>query len=52
MDRGLILLQAEIPFETMIHEIRSVDLVRDFESPLVEDLVEHATGDRLVSVLL
>ncbi len=42
MHRGLILFQVEIPVKSVIHEVSGIDLVRDPELPLVEDLLEHA----------
>ena len=52
MGIGLILSKADVPRGAVIHEIRSIDLVRDLKFPLIEDLVEHALGDGFVPDLL
>jgi hypothetical protein len=51
MNRSLIFSQTVIPLEAVIQEIWSVDLVRNLESSLVENLVEHAPDYRFVPVL-
>jgi len=52
VNRSLVLLQTVVLVQSMVYEIRGVDLVRNLELPLIENLLKDPLGDCLVDLLL